>query len=353
MYWRSQLIERDVTHLLLETLLSGFLSKPKRLMFIYSEAGIKAISLLSKKSGHAQTIEKITLLDPQRHHVQNTQMTLEINEVPEDQRKKIEIVPGEPKTQLIKMSNDPQRQLYDFIDVDSKGSSIDILSSVWPLFEPEGEGNVLALSFTDMRILCGVDHNKQANVYHSITRNSPAPHESAIRVAMLAVEKNALKNGFKVKPLLSFHGDFMNKLYFHVTKIQKAEPLPEKSEHFLLSCPECEFMRIKDELSAVSRCGVCETPLLRLGPVWGKMLFNVVFVQEMLKKLEGKSAAKYITNQRIKEMLVMMLDEAKLGNQAVSPVRTNYLSAFFKCVPPSLLWIKYFYPFGFMTFASE
>ena len=183
------------------------------------------------------------------------------------------------------------------------------------------------------------DLYKQATSYASITDNVEAHHETAMRVAMLAVAKKAVQYGFKIKPLFAFNGSFMFKLYIHVQKISPKGSCPFHKESFYMFCPECMFVETQESFKSQSNCIVCDTPLIRQGPIWGKPLFSLSFVQEV-KKVFEQNENKYIAKKKIEEILHTIKGEASLGNDLLTPYSIYFLSKFLKCNPPSLLWIK-------------
>jgi tRNA G26 N,N-dimethylase Trm1 len=328
-----------MTTLVFETLFDTSKSKPERILLINSDSGIKAFSLLSEGCEFANQIQKIAMVDPQKNNKEIVEMGLQINRVSFKKRKKVVAFEGNPSYVLATMMSEPKNHQYDFIDIDSKGSPLNVLPDIWPLFDPKNDGNVLGLTFSDSRVLCGIDIKKQMTRYQSSSLKNLAPHESAMRLAMLAVAKSAVQYGFSVEPLVSFNGDYMKKFYLRVSKIKPEQEAPSHSESFFLHCNECHFTKTATSLKATEKCVVCDSKLQRFGPFYGKRLANPSFLEDMLKRLESKGE-KYITKDKIEEILVFTYQEATFENQMTTPINKEYLTAFFMTVPISLDFIK-------------
>ena len=127
---------------------------------------------------------------------------------------------------------------YDLIEVDSKGSSLNIIDSLIDCLAPDG---IIGLNFTDMRssiasfdakkLIYFYDSTKQKKVYEN--------YDYFLRCIINALNKRLSMYNKEIDPVLSYSGNFYLKVYFRVKDKAIAEDY--SNESFVAGCSYCPY----------------------------------------------------------------------------------------------------------------
>lgn len=101
--------------------------------------------------------------------------------------------------------NSPCLQVYDAIDLDPYGTPAHLLDSA---VQSVAEGGLLAVTATDMAVLCGNSGEVCWTKYGSYPLHRPYCHEGAVRILLACLEAHANRHKRYIQPLLSVHMDF-------------------------------------------------------------------------------------------------------------------------------------------------
>jgi tRNA (guanine26-N2/guanine27-N2)-dimethyltransferase len=96
-------------------------------------------------------------------------------------------------------------QTYDAIDLDPYGTPAHLLDSA---VQSVAEGGLLAITATDMAVLCGNSGEVCWTKYGAYPLHRPYCHEGAVRILLACLEGHANRHKRYIQPLLSVHMDF-------------------------------------------------------------------------------------------------------------------------------------------------
>jgi len=103
--------------------------------------------------------------------------------------------------------------LFDVIDLDPFGTPAALLSSAIHALKP---GGMLAVTATDLRVLCGNQPEVCFSRYGSMSLRSPYSKEMAIRILLNAIRSAAAPLGRTVQPVVSVYMDFYVRVFVRI-----------------------------------------------------------------------------------------------------------------------------------------
>lgn len=183
-----------------------------------------------------------------------------------------------------------------FADIDPYGSPSPFLSAAISLL---GNRGLLAVTATDTAVLEGSRKRKALRRYGCNIEMIPQSREVALRCLIGYVARAAATLDKAVKPLFSVFLDYYVRLFLLVERSSsKAQRAIEEGIGFMSYCKST---------SIATFSGECDG---RLGPLWVGELFDLAFVEEMQRGLEG---SRYLgSKERIEKLLSIVADEADL-----------------------------------------
>jgi len=104
-------------------------------------------------------------------------------------------------------------ELFDMIDLDPFGTPSALLSSSIHALKP---GGMLAVTATDLRVLCGNQPEVCFSRYGSISLRGPYSKEMAIRILLHSIRTAAAPLGRTVQPLVSVYMDFYVRVFVRI-----------------------------------------------------------------------------------------------------------------------------------------
>jgi tRNA (guanine26-N2/guanine27-N2)-dimethyltransferase len=193
-------------------------------------------------------------------------------------------------TNVAKASNDDANSLlslysrsrwnFDYIDIDPFGSPIPFLNSAIRAIRKRD--SILALTSTDMSVLCGVYPLKAFKTYGGFSFRTDYCHEIALRLLIHKVNHELNINEVGMKPLLSYYSDNYVRTYIEIRSREKSSDNLEKYI-FLEHCSKCHFREvIKHFFDFDQKCPECGEKLIYAGPMWSGELSDKNFVNEIL-----------------------------------------------------------------------
>jgi tRNA (guanine26-N2/guanine27-N2)-dimethyltransferase len=106
-----------------------------------------------------------------------------------------------------------QKKWFDVVDLDPYGSAIPFLESALGCIQ---SGGLLALTFTDMAVLCARRPHVCSYKYGSVPLPQKYCHEMALRMILNMVSSMAGRHGRVIEPLLCLTVDFYVRLFIRV-----------------------------------------------------------------------------------------------------------------------------------------
>eukprot|EP00347_Sterkiella_histriomuscorum_P008091 403346405 len=272
-----------------------------------------------------------------------------------------------------------QKTFFDVVDLDPYGTAVPFLESA---LNSLANGGLLAVTFTDMAVLCARNPQVTFYKYGGSPHNKRYCHEMALRLVLHMISEMASRQQRYIEPLISLTVDFYVRLFIRVHDgAQKCHSAITKYSH-VFQCLDCESFwqlpfgvhmeqeikrdekghvidkkthkkggsqyeehRKKDKeeeikgeskiidkyqisrLTVPNRCTVCEGPIAMGGPIWNQKIHDVNFAQRLLevsrknsdKKMpEEQKEVKLGTSKRIEAILSAIIDEDVCGDQPLS-----------------------------------
>jgi tRNA (guanine26-N2/guanine27-N2)-dimethyltransferase len=230
---------------------------------------------------------------------------------------------------------------YDYIDIDPFGSPARYIDSALRSIRNNG---IIAISATDTATLCGVYQNVCKRRYNANPLHGSCMHETALRILLGFVGRQAGKFNKGIEPLLSYSNDHYLRCYVMIKKGVKHS-----------NCSINQITRIK-----ASYIPGQNDRELSVGPLWIGVLNNKQVIRNIIQILFKK---KIQTEKQTSSLLNLLEQESLMPAFYYS---TNMLSKYLKKNSPRLEHLieslqkkgfvatkTHFYPMGFKTNAPR
>ncbi|KGG50439.1 N2,N2-dimethylguanosine tRNA methyltransferase [Mitosporidium daphniae] len=215
-----------------------------------------------------------------------------------------------------------KQSFFDLIDVDPYGSASPFLDAA---VQAVSSGGLLAITSTDMAVLCGVHPGTCFAKYQGVPLHSDYSQEMAIRLLLNAVETAANRYGRYIEPLVSVKIDFYVRIFVRVHKGPLEVKKSVKKRALVLACPACRTFFAQpigaivanDKYAysplAVSCCSICSSTKLQVaGPIWSANLHSKEFVLSLQEFLSSSTDFILGTRPRICGFLSLLSEVACL-----------------------------------------
>ncbi|MCD6368358.1 MAG: tRNA (guanine(10)-N(2))-dimethyltransferase [Thermoproteales archaeon] len=175
----------------------------------------------------------------------------------------------------------------DVVDIDPFGSSTPFLDTALRLVRNNG---IVCLTFTDVAVPYGVYPLTCLRRYSAFSFRVPFSPETALRILLGHLCREALKFDYGIEPLLAFYVDYYVRIFARVIKkIQVANKSLEKLA-YVGYCTKCGFRMQVNYLTAkhgmVSYCDLCGHKIRYIGPLWGGRYLDKKLIEFMLMENE-------------------------------------------------------------------
>ena len=105
------------------------------------------------------------------------------------------------------------QESFDYVDLDPFGTLVPYLHSA---IQGTRKRGILALTATDVAPLTGTHKHKCIRRYHAIPQRSSYSHETALRILVAYIVKQAATFDRGLKPLLCYYADHYLRMYFAI-----------------------------------------------------------------------------------------------------------------------------------------
>lgn len=130
-----------------------------------------------------------------------------------------------------------EKKFFDVIDLDPYGTAVPFLESS---FNALADGGLMAVTFTDMAVLCARQPHVCYYKYGGSPLNKRYCHEMALRIILHMLSQMANKHQKYIIPLVSLTVDFYVRLFLRVKEgPQKCHHSITKYSH-VFQCLDCE-----------------------------------------------------------------------------------------------------------------
>ena len=244
----------------------------------------------------------------------------------------------------------PIHSRFDVIDLDPYGSPAEFLDGA---VQCVSDGGMLAVTCTDMAVLCGNHSEACYAKYGSMSLKGKFCHEMALRIILSCIDSHANHYKRYIVPLVSISADFYIRVFVQVFTSAAEVKRSASKRSLVYHCVGCGSFffqpvgkRIEEGKSKKyppgtgppvgETCPQCGRRFHLGGPIWSEPIHNQEFAQKVLNKVK-KNPAEYKTSERMIGMLTLISEE--LGN---SPLyyTLDHLSSIVHCTTPSMIQLR-------------
>lgn len=212
---------------------------------------------------------------------------------------------------------------YDVVDLDPYGSPAHLLDAA---LVAVAHGGLLAVTATDMAVLCGANPASAFAKYGAMPLHRPYGHEQGLRIVLGALELAAARANKAITPVLSLSIDFYVRVFVRVHASPAAAKLASTRLATVWQSANCDSFHLQPLGRLVSRGGkparlappsgppvppVCPDTGGRWivgGPVWGGALHDQGWIADLLSELAAHPA-RYPALPRVRAVLSAAADE--------------------------------------------
>ncbi len=229
----------------------------------------------------------------------------------------------------VKMLTSPSS--YEVVDLDPYGAPCDLLDSA---VRAVVDGGLLAVTATDLAVLCGGAGEAGWAKYGSYPLHRPYGHEQAIRILLAAISTAAARAKRVIEPVLAVSIDFYVRVFVRARDAPaRVQTLPQRMAYVWQSAGLDAFWlqpvgravdkgrrggvrHLAGQGPAVAGsdgvpsavCPETGAALMLGGPIWGDALHDGGWVRDLLAEL-GTNASAYPAGARVRALLTTVAEE--------------------------------------------
>jgi tRNA (guanine26-N2/guanine27-N2)-dimethyltransferase len=225
-----------------------------------------------------------------------------------------EVIHGDAKLLLMTESRGKR---FDFVDIDPFGTPAPYLSAAVQSISPKG--GLLAVTATDMPVLCGVYPKIALRRYGGFSARAPFTHEIAIRLLNGFIYSVAGSNECSIEPLAVLSTDHYVRTWVRI-ETNRTESNRQASDlgiiRYCTGCMHSDFVQLSPKVRSEDfdhKIEGCTGPIRVAGPLWIGDLFRDEFLSNAVKVL-GKSEIETY-HRKAPDVLEKMVEESGLTNR--------------------------------------
>jgi tRNA (guanine26-N2/guanine27-N2)-dimethyltransferase len=225
-----------------------------------------------------------------------------------------EVILGDAKVLLMTESREKR---FDFVDVDPFGTPAPYLYAAVQSMSPKG--GLLAVTATDMPVLCGVHPKIALRRYGGFSVRAPFTHEIAVRLLNGFIYNVAGSNDHSMEPLAVLSTDHYVRTWVRI-EANRTESNRQVSDlgviRYCTGCMHSDVLPLSTRGKNVDfdhKMKNCAGLIYVAGPLWIGNLFKDQQLTEAIHIL-GKEDSQ-IYHRRVPEILDKMLDESVLTDR--------------------------------------
>ncbi len=221
-----------------------------------------------------------------------------------------EVMHGDAKLLLLTESRGKR---FDFVDVDPFGTPAPYLNAAVQSLSPKG--GLLAVTATDMPVLCGVYPKIALRRYGGFSTRAPFTHEIAIRLLNGLIYSIAGMNDCSMEPLVVLSTDHYVRTWVRI-EANRTEANRQTSQlgaiHYCMGCMHTESIPVSRTFTTENfnhKKEGCAGPVKVAGPLWNGSLFSDEFLNDTYRIFEKDDHDIY--HRRVPEILEKMVEESE------------------------------------------
>lgn len=222
-----------------------------------------------------------------------------------------QVLRGDAKLLLLSESREER---FDYVDVDPFGTPAPYLNAAIQSMSPDG--GLLALTATDMPVLCGTYQKVALRRYGGFSIKAPFVHEIAVRLLEGFVFRVAGFNDYSMSPLAILSTDHYVRIWVKVEADRERANRQAESLGVIRYCQGCMQTQtipqraIHEEIVFEHATRDCRGPIRVAGPLWIGDLFNKEYLEHAQESFKQADASLY--HRRVPRILGEMLEESTL-----------------------------------------
>jgi len=225
-----------------------------------------------------------------------------------------EVIHGDAKVLLMTESRGKR---FDFVDVDPFGTPTPFLYAAVQSISPKG--GLLAVTATDMPVLCGVYPKIALRRYGGFSARAPFTHEIAVRLLNGFIYSVAGSNDCSIEPLAVLSTDHYIRTWVRIDTNRTESNRQSGNIGITRHCTGCmhsDMVALSPKVQDVRfehKIENCVGPVRVAGPLWIGDLYKEQYLTDAMKALESDEAGNY--HRKVPEVLGKMVEESVLTNK--------------------------------------
>ncbi|KAF9158511.1 RNA methyltransferase tRNA(m5U54)methyltransferase [Mortierella sp. AD010] len=213
---------------------------------------------------------------------------------------------------------------YDVIDLDPYGTASPFIDGA---VQAVSDGGLLCVTCTDLGVLAGTNYTETCFAkYGGHPAKAEFCHEVALRLVLNTISTSAARYKRYIVPMVSLSIDYYLRVFVRVYSSAAEVKMLASKTCIAYVCSGCQSTytqylgKVSENAKGNKKFGVhtgpptdqhcehCGNKFHVAGPMWGKELHSVEFIERMLKHV-NESSALYKTQPRIQGMLSVCKEE--------------------------------------------
>jgi tRNA (guanine26-N2/guanine27-N2)-dimethyltransferase len=225
--------------------------------------------------------------------------------------KRARVVKGDAKLLLMTESREKR---FDYVDVDPFGTPAPYLNASIQSINPTG--GLLALTATDMPVLCGAYPKVAMRRYGGFSIRAPFVHELAVRLLEAIAFRIAGLNDYSITPVAILSTDHYVRTWVKIIADRKKSNRQSDNLGIIRYCQGCMRtqtipLEVKHEqIDFEHDIKDCKGPVREAGPLWIGSLFDSKILKKTITLFEKDDANIY--HKRVQRVLEEMQEECTL-----------------------------------------
>ncbi len=225
-----------------------------------------------------------------------------------------EVIHGDAKVLLLTESREKR---FDFVDIDPFGTPARYLSSAIQSINPKG--GLLAVTATDMPVLCGVYPKIALRRYGGFSARSPFTHEIAIRLLNGFIYSVAGSNECSMEPLAVLSSDHYVRTWVRIETNRSESNRQSSNLGIIRHCTGCmhsDVVPLSPKVQSEDfdhKMDGCAGPIRVAGPLWIGDLFKESYLTDAISVLKSGEAENF--HRKVPDVLEKMQDESGFTNR--------------------------------------
>jgi tRNA (guanine26-N2/guanine27-N2)-dimethyltransferase len=222
-----------------------------------------------------------------------------------------DVIHGDAKVLLMTESREKR---FDFVDIDPFGTPAPYINAAVQSINPKG--GLLAVTATDMPVLCGVYPKVSLRRYGGYSARTPFTHEIAVRLLNGFIYSIVGSNDCSMEPLAVLSTDHYVRTWVRV-EANRTESNRQVDDmgiiRFCLGCMHSDVLPLASKVESSDfdhKIEGCTGHIRVAGPLWIGELFNDKFLNNATNVLENGEPSMY--HRKAPEILEKMTEEMKL-----------------------------------------